>query len=459
MSKLNRRRFIKSTAAAAGILSVPTFSIGKPDKPDKSGKSGESANNKINVAVVGAGGQGGYAVKLAAKENFAAICDVDDKRAERAFKSHPKVPRFKDFRVMLDKMGKDIDAVAISTPDHTHFAAVMAAMERGKHVFVQKPLVHNIWQCRALQKAAKKYKVITQMGNQGHTFEGMHRIKEWTDAGVIGDVTEVITWTNRPNKPWFIPPETFPPASADVPAGLDWDLWHGPVAVKPFSHDYAPVRWRGWWDYGCGPLGDIGCHTFDAPVWALGLGLPTKVEVERKEPPGPGFISMGSIVTYHFPARGSKPPVTLTWYEKGYDVPKPKCWKEGKKLHGEGGMYMEGSKETLYHAGMRPTSPQILPDARFMEIKGELKKIDKLPSAGGGPIEEWFRAIKGGPMTGSHFGYAAPLTEMVLLGAMAQRSGKTIEWDAANMKVKGQPEFDAWIREPARKGWDYGTTL
>lgn len=447
MSKCNRRDFLQSTAATAGALVLPLFSIGQ---------TGGSANSKVNVAVVGAGGMGGYAVNMAGKENFVAICDVDEKRAENAFKNNPSVPRFKDFRVMLDKLDKQIDAVAISTPDHTHFAVALAAMERGKHVFVQKPLAHNIWQLRALQKAAKKYNVITQMGNQGHTFEGMHRIKEWCDAGIIGDVTEVITWTDRPNPPWFIPPASFPPPTTEVPETLDWDLWHGPVAVKPFSNDYAPVRWRGWWDYGCGPLGDIGCHTFDAPFWALDLGIPTKIEVERQEPPGAGFISMSSVVTYHFPARGNKPPVTLKWFERGTDVPKPKCWEAGKHLDGEGGMYMEGSKETLYHAGMRPNSPHILPNSRYVEIKGKLKEIPKLPSVGGGPIEEWLRAIKGGPQPGSNFDYAAPLTEMVLLGAMAQRSGKTIEWDAENMKVKGQPEFDGWIREPVRAGWEFG---
>jgi predicted dehydrogenase len=446
MSKLNRRKFIRG--AAIGAASMPLFAIGKP---------GQSANSKINVAVVGAGGQGGYAFRRAAsEENLAAICDVDFKRAWRSLNKHPDVPRFKDFRVMLDRMGDDIDAVAISTPDHTHFAVAMAAIERGKHVFVQKPLAHNIWQCRTLQKAAKEHKVITQMGNQGHTFEGMRRIKEWVDAGVIGDVTEVVTWTNRPIAPWFIPPKSFPPVKADIPKDLDWDLWHGPVEMKPYSPDYAPVQWRGWWDYGCGALGDIGCHTFDAPFWALDLGLPSKIEVERKEPPGPGYISMGSVVTYHFPARGSKPPVTMKWFEKGYEIPKPKGWEKDKPLPEEGGMYMEGSKETLFHPGMRPESPQIIPTSRFNERKAELRKIPRLPSVGPGPIEEWFTAIKGGPTPGSNFDYSAPLTEMVLLGAMAQRSGKTIEWDADNMKVKGQAEFDAWIKEPARKGWAFG---
>ena len=446
---MNRRSFIKSTAIATSAFALPRFSIAEPGK-----------TKKINVAVVGVAGMGGYALGEAAKENLVAMCDVDDARAANAFKKFPNVPRFKDFRIMLDKLGKDIDAVSISTPDHTHFAAAMAAMERGKHVFVQKPLAHNIWQVRTLRKAARHYKVITQMGNQGHTFTGMRRIKEWVDAGVVGDVREVITWTNRPNPPWFVPPSSFPPVTGPAPSTLDWDLWQGPVKSQDYSADYVPVKWRGWWKYGCGALGDIGCHTFDAPFWALGLGSPTKVEIERKDPPGKGFIPMGSVVTYHFAARGEKPPVTLKWYEKGYEVPKPTRWQKDKDLPSGGGMYMEGTKETLYHSGMRPNSPMVTPGERFMEMKSELVKIPKLPSVGNGPIEEWYRAIKGdGPMPGSNFDYAVPLTEMVLLGALAQRTGKNIEWDSKKMKVKGQPEFDALIKEPARKGWQYGENL
>jgi predicted dehydrogenase len=447
----NRRAFIKSSALAAGALALPRLSIGSP---------GASPNAKINIAVVGAGGMGDYAVAQAATENFVAICDVDDERAAEVFQAHPDVPRFKDFRVMLDKKGKEIDAVAISTPDHTHFAIAMAAMELGKHVFIQKPLAHNIWQVRTLRKAAQHYKVITQMGNQGHTFEGMRLIKAWVDAGVLGDVSEVITWTNRPNIPWFVPPETFPPTTGPAPDHLDWDLWQGPVAPREYSEAYVPVRWRGWWDYGCGSLGDIGCHTFDAPFWALDLGAPTRVEAFSEPPPGEGFIPMNSVVVYQFPARGSKPPVTLKWYEKGFDVPKPRRWDMDKPLHPEGGMYMEGTKETLYHSEMRPVSPWITPAARFMEIKGELRKIERLPPVGDGPIEEWISAIKGeGPLPGSNFDYAAPLTEMVLLGALAQRTGRTIEWDAEAMTVKGQPELDSIIKEPAREGWQYGEDL
>ncbi|MDG0993147.1 MAG: Gfo/Idh/MocA family oxidoreductase [Akkermansiaceae bacterium] len=451
MNDHSRRKFLKTATIAAASTTLPRFAIGKP---------GKSANSKLNIAVVGVGGMGGYATRSAANENQVALCDVDDARCGWAYKKFPKAPRFKDFRVMLDKMGDDIDAVAISTPDHTHFAAAMAAIERGKHVFVQKPLAHNIWQCRTLRMAAKHYKVVTQMGNQGHTFDGMRRIKEWVDGGVVGEVKEVVTWTNRPLGPWFVPPSQFPPKSGPAPGTLDWKLWQGPAKHRDYSADYVPTRWRGWWDYGCGALGDIGCHTFDAPFWALGLGSPTKVEVERKEPPHPDFIPMSSVTTYHFPARGNKPPVKLKWYEKGYDVPLPKRWDEGKKLDAEGGMYMEGSENTLYHPGMRPRSPRITPNDTFMELRPKLAKMDRIPSVKGGPIEEWVRAIKGeGPTPGSQFDYAAPLTEMVLLGALAQRTGKTIEWDNEKMLVKGQPELNELIKEPTPEEWQYGEKL
>lgn len=447
----DRRAFIRTSALAAGALGLPRVSSARP---------GPSPNGKVAVAVAGVGGQGAYAVEQAASEHLVAMCDVDDQRACKAYAAHPDVPRFRDFRVMLDKMHKQIDAVTISTPDHNHFPIAMAAMELGKHVFVEKPLAHNVWQARTLRKAARHYGVVTQMGNQGHTFEGMRRIKEWVDAGVVGDVSEVVTWTDRPNDPWFIPPRSFPPPVMCPPADLDWDLWQGPVAAREYSRAYVPVTWRGWWAYGCGSLGDIGCHTFDAPFWALDLGAPTRVQAFREPPPGDGFVSMNSVVTYQFPARGTKPPVTMTWYERGYDVPKPRRWEPDKPLPAEGGMYMEGTKETLFHAGMRPESPMLTPAARFMERKDDLRRIPRRPPVGDGPIEEWLRAIKGdGPAPGSSFDYAAPLTEVVLLGVIAKRTGRTIEWDAEAMKVKGQPDLDALVREPAREGWQYGENL
>ncbi|MEM7386764.1 MAG: Gfo/Idh/MocA family oxidoreductase, partial [Verrucomicrobiota bacterium] len=406
MPKTNRRQFLRTSAAAAGASSFPLFAIGQ---------GGSSANSRINCAVIGAGGMGGYAVGEASKQNLVAIADLDERRAAKAFQRNPKAKRFQDFRRMMDKVHKEVDAVLISTPDHTHFAAAMCAMERGKHVFIQKPLAHNIWELRTLEKAANHYKVQTQMGNQGHTFDGMRRIREWTAAGVIGDVKEVITWTNRPNAPWFVPPSTFPAPSAPVPGNLDWDLWQGPVKERAYSPHYCPTTWRGWWPYGCGALGDIGCHTFDAPFCSLDLGLPTKVEVDRAEPQNEEFIPMGgSVVTYHFPARGKKPSVVMKWFEAGYEVPKPKRWDPKKELPRGGGMYMEGTKETLFHEGMRPTSPRVTPNERFSEMKSQLAGIERMPSLGKGPIDELFRAIRGEiKEPGSPFSYSVPLTEVV----------------------------------------------
>ncbi|MGB0370092.1 MAG: Gfo/Idh/MocA family oxidoreductase [Opitutales bacterium] len=447
----SRRRFIQSGLLAGTAVSFPNI---------HTHLLAQSPNQKLNIAVVGVGNMGIYAVKASAKENIVALCDVDSVVAARPFKWYPNVPRFTDFRVMLDKMGNEIDAVCISTPDHTHFPIAMACMELGKHVFVQKPLAHNIWQVRTLQRAMHYYKVVTQMGNQGHFFSGMNRIKEWVGAGVIGDVTRVDTWTNRPREPWFRRPTSVPPASHAAPDSLDWDLWLGPAKYRDYSPEYVPKLWRGWWDFGLGSLGDIGCHTFDAPFCTLGLGMPTKVEVDIKEGSegSDAYIPWGAKTTYHFPARGDAPPVVMTWYEDGHPVPTPEGW-EGKFYPKGGGMVMYGSKETLFHYDMRPESPQFLPKERFDVLKPELREIPRIPSVKG-PIEQWIRVIKGEESeAGSNFDYAGPLTEVVLLGALAQRLGKTIEYDFERMEITNISGLDHLIKEPAREGWSYGEKL
>lgn len=451
MKTYTRRDFLqKCTLSAGAACAVPHFAIGQ---------AGASPNSKLNMAVIGAGGMGIHSVRSSAAENLVALCDVDQVRAARAFNDHPDARPFEDFRVMFDKLGNEIDAVCISTPDHTHFPAAMAAMELGKHVFVQKPLAHNIWQVRTLRKAMHYYNVKTQMGNQGHFLEGMNRIKEWVDAGVIGEVRRVDTWTNRPVQPWFFKQPVEPPTEQPIPETLNWDLWLGPAKKRPFNEVYVPTSWRGWWDFGCASLGDIGCHTFDAPFWTLDLGLPTRVEVECGEVTNPDYMPWGAKTTYHFPARGKKPPVVLTWYESGFDVPKPEGW-EGEFDPKEGGMVMYGDKGTLFHYGMRPESPQLLPQSHMAEMKSQLREIPRLPSTKGGPREQWMRVIKGEEKEcGSSFDYAAPLTEMVLLGAIAQRTGKTIEYDPENMKITNVPGLDPLIKEPVRDGWSYGEKL
>ncbi|VGO22456.1 Gfo/Idh/MocA family protein [Pontiella sulfatireligans] len=422
------------------------------------------ANEKLSIACVGIAHMGYSAVKTANEEHLAAICDVDWRdRSAGVWKKtcpievaaeFPDAAKFNDFREMIDSLGDKIDAVFVATPDHAHFPAAMAAMEKGKHVFVQKPLAHNIWQTRTLQKAMHKYGVQTNMGNQGHTFEGMRLIVEWVQAGILGEVREVHCWTDRPTPNWFPLPSSYPPPGTPVPDGLEWDLWQGPVPSKKYSPEYMPTRWRGWWDYGVGALGDIGCHCLDAPFWALELGMPSSVEVELDQPVNDQFTVYGAHVIYNFPARGGKPPVKLHWYE---GRPRPPKLPGMTELLGNG-MYMVGSEETLYAAEMRPQSPMLWPRENMVKYK-DILKLRPLSRVSGGPIRELIGAIKGGPACGSNFDYAAPLTEVVLLGGIAIRTGKRIEWDAKNMRITNHPELNALIKEPVRKGWSFGENL
>jgi predicted dehydrogenase len=423
-----------------------------------------SANAKLSIACVGIGHMGSTAVQAASAEYVAALCDVDwrddtalwgDRSPSRHAAEFSQAKKFNDYREMLDAMGDTIDAVFVSTPDHTHFTAAMAAMQRGKHVFVQKPLARNVWQVRTLQKAAHRYGVQTIMGNQGHCSEGIRLIKEWFDAGVLGEVREVHCWTDRPSAPWFIKPSSIPPTPVPIPEGLDFDLWQGPVPDRPYCEEYLPQRWRAWWDYGTGVLGDIGCHCLDAPFWALRLGAPVSVDVQLSEPANDQFTPFGAHVTYEFPARGALPPVTLHWYE---GTPRPPKLQGMDKLPSNG-MYMIGSEETVYHEDMRPNSPMLWPRERMQRYSDVLTR-KPLPRVKGGPFEELIQAIKGeGPAPGSNFDYAAPLTELVLLGAIAIRTGQRIEWDSDRLRITNHPEFDKFLKGPVRDGWAFGEDL
>ncbi len=448
----SRRHFLKT--ASLGALAGPNLVRAAQPK------------QKVRVALVGVGGMGRAAVEAAKEEEIVAFCDVDWRElpretcAARVAAKFPTVPRFTDFRELLEKPGRACDAVMISTPDHTHFAIAMAAMQAGKHVFVQKPLAHNIWQVRTLQKAAKKYGVQTTMGNQGHTWEGIRLVREWFEAGILGEVREVHCWTERPvSKVGFIlPPPTEPAKAEPVPPGLDWDLWQGPVAPRDYSPQYVPSYWRGWWDYGCGGLGDIGCHCLDAPVWALRLGLPERVELVAQEPGKvPGYTAPRSHIIYHFAARGALPPVKLHWYEGGL---LPEVLDDMPKGLPDNGMIMKGSRETLFSAGMRVQSPQLWPRERQKPYYEELRRKTLPRSVAGNPFGEFFAAIRGEiPAAGSNFDYACPLTETVGVGVLAIRSGRSVTWDAARLQVKGAPQYDTWIKEPVRAGWSCGEEL
>ncbi len=460
-SEKSRRDFLKTTSLLAGSAFVlPRFSIGK---------TGQSANNKLNIAFIGVGSQGRENLTQMRGENVVAICDVDPVALAKTQEDFPEARAFTDYRVMLDRMGNEIDAVGVATVDHTHFVTSMAAADLGKHLFVQKPLVHNVYELRTLCEKARSNKLVTQMGNQGRAFEGMRLIKEWFDADVLGEVREVVAWTNRPVAGWGFRPgkhKSFPLAQPK-PEGLDWDLWTGPAPLADYSDELHPSYWRGWWDYGCGGLGDIGCHTIDIPYWALQLGHPSKIEVQMAEEVNNLYTPSGSVVTYHFPARGELPPVKLKWFEgpsvpqiaKDYAASQAASLKEaGKETDrvkvAREGLFMVGDKQTLFSPGMRPNSPRLFDEDAWQEFRRN-RPPKVLPRVKGGNIKEWIRAVKGeGPNPGSNFDYAEGLTELILLGALAIRTGKNIKWDPMTMKVTNHAGLEEYIKPTPRKGWE-----
>jgi predicted dehydrogenase len=450
LSKLSRRTFLQSAGAATAFsfTIVPRHVLGRGFL---------APSEKVNVAGVGCGGMGGGDISQHAKNgaNIVALCDVDEVRAAGIFNKFPQATKYKDFRVMLEKEAKNIDAVTVGTPDHTHAVATMGALKLGKHVYCQKPLTHTLLECREITKAANAAGVMTQMGNQGHASEGSRLTNEWIQAGIIGEVREVHVWSDRAGRLWKQgigrPTETPP-----VPTTLDWNLWLGPVRERPYSPAYAPHNWRGWWDFGTGALGDMGCHIIDHPVWALELGAPTAVEATSTHdgsflPDGkPNFetFPIASIITYEFPARGKLPPVKMTWYEGGLMPPTPAEMPAGSKLPGNGVLYV-GSKGKMFH-GSHGGMPQLLPG----ELHDAAAKVPKTMARSIGHYEEWLAAIKGGPKPVSNFAYAGPMTETVLLGVLAMRApGTRLEWDSANLKVKNVPDVNQYVHIEYRPGW------
>lgn len=446
----SRRTFLTAAGGAAFAFTiVPRHVLG--------GAGFVPPSERVNVAGIGAGGMGGGDIATHAKNgaNIVALCDVDDERAAGSFNNFPKATRYKDFRKLIDKEAKNIDAVTVGTPDHTHAVAAMAGIRAGKHVYCQKPLTHTLHECRELTKAAKAAGVMTQMGNQGHATEGARLTNEWIQAGLIGEVREVHVWSDRAGRLWKqgIGRPTDKPA---IPATLDWDLWLGPIAERPYHPAYCPHNWRGWMDFGTGALGDMGCHIIDHPMWALGLGAPTTVEARSTldgsftEGNKRNFetFPIASIVTYEFPARGNLPPVRMTWYEGGLMPPTPAEFPAGHKLHDNGVLYV-GSKGKMHH-GSHGGMPEVFP----LSLQEQAKSVPKTMARSPGHYEEWLLACKGGPRPVSNFDYAGPLTEVALLGVLAMRSlGTRLEWDSENLKVKNAPELSQYISPPYRNGW------
>ena len=432
----SRRRFLGAAASTAFAFQFVPHRVW-------------GANDRINVAGIGAGGKGASDVAGAAKHgaNIVALCDVDESRAAKSFKQFPKAKRYKDFRVMLEKQ-KDIDAVTVSTPDHVHAVASMAAMQLGKHVYCQKPLTHSISEARALTIAAEEKKLITQMGNQAHAGEPIRRAVEVVRSGIIGKVTEAHVWTNRPIWPQGMNKR---PPKQQVPAGLDWDLWLGPAPKRAFNSAYVPFKWRGWWDFGTGALGDMACHIMDMAFWSLDLKYPDSVEAEQggntKESP-PSW----STITYRFPARGENPPVKLVWYDGRRDgqanLP-PKELAEGVNLKGYGS-FLVGDKGKFFFNRGRDSWLVTGRDAdEVSQIEKETPRF--IPRTKDEDFE-WLEGIKGGPTPLSHFAHSGPFTETVLLGNLAVRTGRKINWDGATMQPS-VPEAEKYVKREYRNGW------
>ncbi len=441
--KISRRNFIKTAgvASAMGLTACSNLSVVR--------RRGPAPIEKLKIACIGAGGQGATDVNGISSENIVALCDVDQERAAATFAKFPRARKYKDYRRMLEKMDKRIDAVTVTTPDHTHFPAAIMAVTMGKHVFVQKPLTHTVWEARQLTLAAREHQVVTQMGIQGHAKEGARLLCEWIEADILGPVHEVHIWTDRPIWPQAIerPVETLRP-----PRTLDWDLWLGTAPERPYHSAYAPFVWRGWWDFGTGALGDMGCHLMDAPFWALKLGAPTSVEADSG-PVNRETAPEWSIVTYQFPARGEMPPVKVVWYDGGKKPPRPEELEEEREL-ADNGQLIIGEKATILDNSAYCESPRIIPEAKMKDVQASLpaKTIPRIPKAD--HYQEWILACKGEEPAGANFDYAGPLTEMVLLGNLAIRTGKKIEWDPIDLKVPNVREANQYIRHWYRQGWE-----
>ncbi len=456
IAPLSRRKFIKGAAAAVTLPFFMPHSV-------------FGANNRVNLAWIGPGNQGTTVLRGVPSEmaNIVALCDVDDNPWGNPRELFPNAKFYKDFRVMLDEMDDEIDAVGIATPDHTHFAAAYMAISRGKHVFCEKPLTHSAWEARTLMNLARERGVKTQMANQGHASEGIRLFKEWYQAGLIGDVKEIIGWTDRPHRGWGFRPgtaEEYPPAQ-EVPDRLDWDLWLGPV-TEPIAYNqtfHNPGQreqfWRHWWAFGTGSLGDIGCHTLDAPYWALELDYPRRIDVEMQAEPNPIHKVDGSIVTYHFDLPNGKPPVEIKWYEgpllprlpEGFGLP-----ETARDMDRGGGLVMVGESGVIGHTFMRPYSPRLYPDERWDAFRADesLRPPRTLPRVQGGIMADFLRAIQEDGTPTSNFDYSAKFTEVMHLGTLATRTNKSIEYDAENMRIPGNPEAEALLKREARPGWD-----
>ena len=407
----------------------------------------------VRLAFIGTGGMGGTHIEELTKHGVKCpcYCDVDTERYKKAAEAFPDAKAYQDYREMLDKEHKNFDAVMIGVPDHHHFPATMIAMQLGKHVYTQKPLTHTVWEARQLAAAAKRYKVATQMGNQGHANEGWRLIYEWIHSGALGQVKEVHSWTDRPVKYWAQGMER-PEGEDEVPANLNWDVWLGPAPERPFKDKvYHPFVWRGWWDFGAGALGDMACHTMDGMFWAMEPTYPTAVEPVAMTPMNGESFPNAAMGKWEFPAHQGRPAWTGYWYDGGLLPTLPPELELGRTIAPLGNLFI-GTKATILVQGAYGDSVRIVPESKMKAIGKPKPLLERSP----GHYVEWLLAVSGQKPLDypkSRFAYAAPMTESILLGNIALRMGRRLEWDGANMRFKNVPDADQYVTKEYRAGW------
>jgi predicted dehydrogenase len=425
-STLDRRRFLQNS-----LLAGITVGLGGRSRFAHAA----SPNEKLNLGIIGVANRGADNLAAVSSENIVALCDVDNQYLDASAQRFSKAVRYNDFRKLLER--SDLDAVVISTPDHTHAPAALMALEAGLHVYCEKPLTHTVTEARWVAEAARRRKRVTQLGTQIHAGQNYRRVVELIRSGVIGSVREVHVWLGSRGSGGGRPTETPP-----VPPHLHYDLWLGPAPYRPYHPAYLPVKWRRWWDFGSGALGDFGCHYMDLPFWALDLAPPLTVAAEGP-PVDPETAPAWLIVRYEFPARGDLPPVTLTWYDGGkipeaFDEAKRPEWRSGVLFVGEKGRLLADYDRRL-----------LLPEKAFEDFKPPEPSIpDSI-----GHHSEWIQACKSGGPTTCHFAYSGPLTEAVLLGNVAYRAGQKLQWEAERLKARSCPEADRYLQKEYRQGW------
>jgi len=448
-SDKSRRKFLKKSIVIPSIFIVPRHVLG--------GTGYTSPSDKLNIAGVGVRkwGMGSGNLSQCESENIVALCDVDYKSSVPTFNKYPKAKVYKDFRIMLENQ-TDIDAVVVATPDHNHAVITMMAMKMGKHVYCQKPLTHTVYEARAITEAARKYKVQTQMGNQGRSSDEIRKLKEWIDDGAIGPVRELYAWTDRPigGNAW----DTFAVKAKSkekplIPDGLDWDLWLGPAKYRDYHPDYHPLTWRAWIDFGTGSMGDMGCHILDPAFYALELGAPSEIqatsthyipEIESQTYPS------ASIVRMKFPKRGNHPELKLTWSDGRIQPPVPDEFSNGEQFTLSGAMLI-GDNGKITHNSHGASGVKIIPEEKMLEYNQPKSYIPRVNTS---HEKDWIRACKDGNPASSSFEYGGPLTEMALLGMIAIRcKNEKLLWDSKNLRFTNNEKANSLLHKEYRKGW------